>query len=259
MILNDRQIEYSFDYYFAEDHDKIKSVVELAEFNGEEKLTINCTQLGDSFTPQYKTQKDKKRVVLEWCDFLHQNPTVFTELHFGTRMPQELFDAVCSQKRLKRLEIKWGAYSDISAIENLTNIELLHLGSGAGVQSITPLSRLKNIIALSVENFQKITNYDDFSNLTTLESLSITGDVMGPQYIKIDNIDFISKMPQLRFFKLLTERLKSKDYTPILELKNLEHLSLASNREVSKLYNELIKLPKLKWGLLKNKPELYIK
>src|SRR5690606_29253549 len=129
----------------------------------------------------------------------------------------------------------------------------------AGVESIEPLSKLKNIIALSVENFQKITNYDEFSQLTTLESLSIVGDGMGPQYIKISNIDFLSKLTQLRFFRLLTERLQSKNYTPVLELKNVEHLTLRSNREVSKLYNELIKLPKLKWGLLKTKAELYEK
>lgn len=259
MKLSDRQIEYGFNYYFKEENYKIIRVVELAEYNGEEKLTINCTQLGDSFTPQFKTQKDKKRVVLEWCEFLHQNPTAFTELRFGTRMPQELFDAVCSQKRLKQLDIKWGAYKDISAIENLTNIELLHIGSGASVESIAPLSKLKNIIALSVENFQKIVNYDDLSELTKLESLSIEGDGLGPQYIKIDNIDFLSRLPQLRFFRLLTERLQNKDYTAVLELKNIEHLTLTSNREVSKLYNELIKLPKLKWGLLKSNPELYEK
>lgn len=258
MKLNERQIEYGFDYYFKEESDKIKRVVEFAEYNGEEKLIINCTQLGDSFTPQFKTQKDKKRVVLEWCEFLHQNPTAFTELHFGTRMPQELFDAVCNQKRLKRLEIKWGAYKDLSAIENLTNIELLHIGSGASVDRIEPLSKFKNIVALSVENFQNIKNYDCLSELTTLESLSIEGDGMGPQFIKIDNIDFVRNLPQLRFFRLLTVRLQSKDYTPILALKNVEHLTLRSNREVSKLYNELIKLPKLKWGLLKNKPELYV-
>lgn len=257
MKLNDRQIEYGFNYYFKDERDSVESVIEVSEYNGQDKLTINCTQLGDSFTPQYKTQKDKKRVVLEWCEFLEQNPTAFTELHFGTRMPQELFNAVCSQKQLKRLEIKWGAYKDISAIENLIDIELLHIGSGASVESIRPLSKLKNIIALSVENFQKITNYNDLSELTTLESLSIQGDGMGPQYIKIDNIDFVRRLSQLRFFSLLTERLGSKDYTPILDLKNLEHLTLRSNREVSELYKELITLPKLKWGLLKNKPELY--
>ena len=38
-------------------------------------------------------------------------------------MPQELFNAVCEQKNLKRLYIKWGAYPDISAISKLQELE----------------------------------------------------------------------------------------------------------------------------------------
>ncbi|WP_304087118.1 hypothetical protein [Peptostreptococcus stomatis] len=53
--------------------------------------------MGDSFTLQYKTEKDKKRVLEEWCDFLKNNKTAFTELTFVTRMPQELFNAVYEQ------------------------------------------------------------------------------------------------------------------------------------------------------------------
>ena len=32
---------------------------------------------------------------------------------------EDLFDAVCAQRRLKKLHIKWGAYPDISKLENL--------------------------------------------------------------------------------------------------------------------------------------------
>ncbi|MDG6894146.1 hypothetical protein [Volucribacter amazonae] len=259
MKLNDRQIKYGFNYYIKEEQEKIKTVVELSEYNGENILSIGCTQLDYWIKKHNKKEKDKKRILNDWCTFLEQNPTAFTELYFHSRMPQKLFDAVCHQKQLKRLEIKWGAYKDISAIENLENIELLCIGSGASVESIEPLSKLKSIIALSVENFQKITNYDVLVKLNHLESLSISGNDMTPQYIKIDNIDFLRNLPQLRFFTLLTERLQNKDYTPILELKNLEHLTLSNNREVSKLYHELIKLPKLKWGLLKSNPKLYEK
>src|SRR6478752_3371756 len=99
MKLNERQIEYGFNHYFEDESKDIKSVIEVSEYKGETKLIINCTQLGDSFTPQYKTQKDKKRVESEWCEFLKENPTAFTELHFGTRLTQNLFDAVCNQKQ----------------------------------------------------------------------------------------------------------------------------------------------------------------
>lgn len=106
-LLTDKQIKYGFDY-FHQDEPQSKCIVEVSEYKGESTLTINCTQLGDSFTPQYKTAKEKKRVVKEWCDFLTNNPTAFTELTFCTRMPQELFDAVCAQQNLRKLHIKWG-------------------------------------------------------------------------------------------------------------------------------------------------------
>ena len=58
-------------------------------------------------------------------------------------------------------------------------------------------------------------------------------------------------------FNFLAGILKSKDYTPILSLENIEHLTLRPTKELKNLYNEIIKLPKLKYGLLVNKPELY--
>lgn len=57
--------------------------------------------MGDSFTPQYKTAKDKKRVLQEWCDFLQDNKTTFTELRFVMKMPKELFNAVYEQENIK--------------------------------------------------------------------------------------------------------------------------------------------------------------
>lgn len=257
-FLDEKQIKYGFDYYHK-DESQLKSVVEVSEYHGEKQLMINCTQLGDSFTPQYQTRKEKKRVLQEWCDFLLKNKEAFTELSFGTRMPQELFEAVCAQKKLKKLYIKWGVYSDISKMVNLTELEYLHLGSGASVQSIEPVAHLEKLLALSVENFQKIEDYDSLIKLKKLESLSIEGDSFGPQYIHVKSLDFLCQMKQLRFFRFLTARLKSKDYTPVLSLKNIEHLTLRPCKEVKKLYDEMIQLSNLKYGLLIDKPELYLK
>jgi len=257
MDLTERDIQYGFDYYHKDDPDKAKAVVEVSEFAGEERLVINCTQLGDSFTPQFSSAKEKKRVLNEWCEFLIQNPGQFTELSFGTRMPQELFDAVCCQKNLVKLDIKWGVYKDLSNIEKLQNLQLLRFGSGAGVQSILPLTGLRCLIGLSIENFQKITDYSPLKKLTSLESLSVCGDGTSPQYIKIESLDFLKEMAQLRYLRILTARLQSKDYSPVLGLRNLEYLSLRSERNVKKLFAELSALPKLKWGLLKERPDLY--
>ena len=122
----------------------------------------------------------------------------------------------------------------------MTKLEYLHLGSGVSVSNIEAISKLKNLVALSVENFQKINDYSPLIGLKNLESLSIEGDGLGPQYIHVNSLDFLTEMKQLRFFSFLTVRLKSKDYTPILNLENLEYLSLRPCRETKKLYDEFI-------------------
>lgn len=255
-MLTEKQLKYGFDYYHK-DEPQPRSIVEVSQYRGEPALNINCTQLGDSFTPQYKTAKDKKRVLDEWCDFLTANPHTFEELSFGTRMPQALFNAVCVQKSLKKLHIKWGVYPDISPLANLHNLEFLRFGSGAGVQSLDPIAALPNLIALSVENFQKINDYSPFAKLGNLESLTIEGDGLSPRYIHVDSLEFLEQMPQLRFFRFLTARLKSKDMSPVLNLVNAEHLTLAASRETKLIYAKILKLPKLRYGLLIEKPDLF--
>lgn len=247
------QIEKGLEYWFI-DECPDKRVVELAEYAGEKELIINCTQLDG---PQYESAREKKRVLHEWCKFLTENPHAFTELRFGTRMPQELFNAVCEQKDLKRLYIKWGVYPDISAISKLQELEYLHIGSGASVLSVEPVAELKKLVVLSVENFQKINDYSTLVALDNLELLSIEGDVWAPRYIHIDSFEFLRKMKQLRSFSSTSAVVKSKDYTPILELKNIEYLSIGSRKEVKAIYDQLMKLPKLKYGVLVEHPELY--
>ena len=251
MRLTEEQIQYGFYYYFHERKNDIARVTEVSEYAGEEELIINCTHLGTA------SAKEKKRVLTEWCELFVGRPDAFKVLKFGTRMPQELFDAVCHQQNLRDLEIKWGVYKDLSAIQNLKNLNLLYLGSGAGVGSVRPIGMLPKLVGLYVENFQKVQDYAELTQLSRLESLTICGDGMGPQYIKVDSIEFLRSLPQLRFLKLMTMRLQSCDYSPILNLQQLEHLSLRPNKDVNRVYDKLRRLPKLTWGQLTVEPELF--
>ena len=251
--LNEKQIRDGFNYFYR-DEEHPKSVVEVSEYDGEDKLIINCTQLDEGYSA-----KDKKRILQEWCDFLVEHPDTFTELMFCTRMPQELFDAVCAQRRLKKLHIKWGVYPVISKLENLQELEYLHIGSGRSVSSLEPISRLVNLVALSIENFQQIDDYAPLANLKHLESLALEGDFAAPKILKVQSLEFLRHMKQLRFFSFLTAKVIDKDYSPILELNNLEHLTLKSCKEVKQLYPQFVKLPKLKYGTVLERPELYEK
>ena len=244
--LTQRQLKDGIQSFYPQ----YKRVVEIAEYSGERELTINCTQLEGRIDPRFSSAKEKRRVLSEWCGFLTENPVAFTGLAFGTRMPQELFNAVCHQKNLKSLYIKWGVYPDISAIANLEKLERLHIGSGSGVLDIAPLARLKGLTTLSVENFQKIKDYRPLTALQELELLCIEGDGLSPHYIHIDSLGFLRDMKGLRAFSLATARVSDKDYTPLLELEMLEALWLSPCKEVKAIYDRLRALPKLKYGSL---------
>ncbi len=237
----------------------IDTIVKVSEYKGQKSLIINCTQLGDSFTPQYKTAKQKRAVLDQWCEFLRSEPDTFNELNFCTKMPQELLDAVCCQRNLKSLHIKWGSYEELDALVNLSHLKSLFIGSGARVKSIAPIAELTGLENLYVENFQKINDYSLFANLQNLKSLEINGDGLSPKFIHIDSLEFLRQMPKLTSLVILVARLKSKDYSPILSLKELTHLSLPPQHKLFGLFDELSSLPNLKTGLLKERAEIYKK
>lgn len=226
-----------------------ETIVEVSQYKGQKSLVINCTQLGDSFTPQYKTAKQKRAVLDEWCDFLRSEQEAFDELNFCTKMPQELFDAACYQRNLKSLD----------ALANLSSLESLFVGSGASVKSIAPIATLTGLESLAVENFQKISDYSAISNLQNLKSLEISGDGLSPKFIHIESLEFLRQMPGLTSLVILVARLKSKDYSPILSLKSITHLSLPPQHALFGLFDELSALPNLKTGLLKERAEIYKK
>lgn len=167
-----------------------KSCIELKDYQGENKLSIFCTQLNYTYS-----EREKKRILAEWIDFLRTNTKAFKALHFNSRVPQKLFDAACCQEDLEELRFKWGAYEDLSELIKLDKLKYLYIGSGASVQDITCLGSLDNLIVLHVENFKKIEDYSPLISLNKLEQLVISGPILGNTPIK--DLDFLYKMQNL--------------------------------------------------------------
>ena len=128
-VLSQKQIEYGFDY-FHKDEPQSKCIVEVSEYNGENALTVNCTQLGDSFTPQYKSAKEKKRVLQEWCDFLQSNKTAFTALSFCTRMPQNYLMLFVSRKILENYILNGVYILILLNLQILINLSIYNWAQG---------------------------------------------------------------------------------------------------------------------------------
>ncbi|MCL2167429.1 MAG: leucine-rich repeat domain-containing protein [Clostridiales bacterium] len=211
------QKQYIEESYFEENADYSNVIQELSEYKGEERICVSCTQLaGKEYAKilsdiQTYSERDKKRILAEWIDFLQTNPKALKAIHFRSHVPQRLFDAACCQENLEELHFKWGNYTDLSALENLKKLKYLYLGAGSGIQDITPLSRLDTLIVLHVVNLKRIEDYSPLTALPRLEQLVISGPNLGKTPIK--DLDFLIDMKSLLSFWRPGTTLRKK-YTP---------------------------------------------
>jgi len=180
-----------------------KIMKEVKDYAGETHLCVACTQLDYHYS-----ERDSKRILAEWIEFFRTNTKALTALHFNSRVPQRLFDAACCQENLVELRFKWGAYTDLSALEGLTKLKFLYLGSCAGVQDITSLGKLKNLVVLYVENFKRIEDYTPLTALEQLEQLVIIGPILGRTPIK--DLEFLRDMKSLISLKAINSTIKRK-------------------------------------------------
>lgn len=199
----------------------VTSLIELNNYNGETDIVLRCTQLHEGIYPK---ESDRKRVLREWCDFLRHNPKALKRLHITTRINQELFNAVCCQTELEELIIRWGLYPDLSPIIQLQNLKSLELGGSPSHKEISPIAELCSLDNLRLDNFVGITDYSAIGKLTELKTLALQSSMHG--IIKVENLDFLNFTPHLKQFWTTGFRLLNHDYSPILELKELEWLSV---------------------------------
>lgn len=144
----------------------------------------------------------------EWIDFLSTNTKEFKALHFNTRVPQALFDAACCQENLEELRFKWGPYSNLSALSNLSRLKYLYIGQGVSVQNIAVLGQLKKLVVLHVNVFKKIEDYSPTAALKNLEQLVIEGPLYGVTPVK--DLEFLREMQNLRSILLCAVKVIKK-------------------------------------------------
>lgn len=185
-----------------------KILKELKEYNGEEKICVACTQLDSHHAYLDRSKRELKSILDEWVDFLRTNTTAIKALHFNSHVPQALFNAACCQENLVELRLKWGAYFDLSPLENLHNLQFLYMGPGAKIQDITTLGKLKSLVVLHMEAFKKIEDYSPLVLLSNLEQLVISGPIFGNTPLK--SLDFVREMPSLRAISLYNISLREK-------------------------------------------------
>ncbi|WP_206912572.1 hypothetical protein IGL98_000431 [Enterococcus sp. DIV0840] len=209
-----------------------KSLVTFDDYQEEEEFTLFCTQLSKERFPK-KNERDK--ILNDWIAFFENNPEKIKKLHVTGRMNQKLFNAICTQKNLEELYIKWGVYPDLTPIKQLKNLRYLSLCAGASAKDISPVSSLTKLEVLILKTVGVI-DYSSFRILHNLQQLGIHSGM--DNLVKVESLEFLKNLPQLKNFRTTGFRLLNHDYSPILSLKNLEFLSVNMPAYDHKIWND---------------------
>jgi Leucine-rich repeat (LRR) protein len=215
-------------------------IVERSEYQRQRYLGLACTQL----PPPYKPS-DQERIMQEWCRFFRESPPV-RELALRSRVPPELFEAVCDHRQLTRLHVKWGPVRDLTPLRQLKKLEGLSLGT-TRVGDISAIAELPKLTLLQLDNLKRVHDFGALSNAERLEFLRIEGYPQGPQKIHINNLEFARRLHRLRALSVGFVIVDDFDISPLFNLRKLEYLDLPSitNRHRDPL---LEALPKLRFG-----------
>jgi hypothetical protein len=193
--------------------------IDRSEYDRQKHAWITCTQLGRPYSAA-----DQRRIVREWCDFFRSSPPL-RELALRSRVPTELFDALCDHAKLTRLHVKWGPVSDLTCLAGLRNLEGLSLGT-TGVRDISPIGALPKLRMLQLNNFKHVIDFGAISHATNLESLDIAGYWQGPQKIHMLNPDFVRPLVKLKALSISCAIIDKFDISPLLQLSDLQYLDL---------------------------------
>jgi hypothetical protein len=200
------------------------------EFRGGERISIACTQTELHARAQ-------RELVARWCDAL---PT-FRDLRyvwFHSRTTQSLFEAACTLPRLECLYIKWSGINDLEPLTSAQHLLNLHLGSSPGVRSIDPLSQLKQLIRLDLDNV-KVRSLAPIGKLTGLLAHSFTG-------AKPNTVESFEPLAHLRDLQWLhIGCLKTDDMSlkPLRVLKQLQYLAIGNFFEAEEFARLSVSLP----------------
>jgi hypothetical protein len=210
------------------------SITRLAEYSGEPSVRLHATQLGTDYSP---TQA--RKVVAEWAEYFASGPSPIQELRLVTRTPKRLFDSLAGQTQLRLLAVKWGDYDDLAPLSGLRELHTLALRGASKVTDLEPLAALQNVETLDIEGFVRL-DLAPIAKMRSVADLDLGGNWMTPRTAHVNSISFLRQMPQLRRLILHTMIVDDLDYSPILDLPNLEGVRVMKVRGMRPSHEELI-------------------
>ncbi len=157
---------------------------------GEDEKKVSCID--------YSKIKGVRRISIDGKGALNYDKVKgLKTVYIGKHHPAgDCLTDVIDMSELECLDLCQASVRTLNGIEKAINLKKLHVSSCRKLEDISAISRLgKTLRALSIDACGKITDFSALFELSELESLSLMGSNVIP------NLDFLSKMPNLKAFK----------------------------------------------------------
>lgn len=231
--MTEEQIEKGFWLWDKKKEFPPDSIIYPAQYIGQTKLNIACTQRSDLKPAQ------QKKLINDWADFLPTcNNVEF--LWLTTTTPQIIFDSACLLDKLIGLNIKNSNIKSLDSLSKLKKLKYLRIGNSSKVESIEALKNLTVLEVLVIENFKNISDFSLIKELSSLKFLTIEGGFSNKQ--KVDDFQFLAALKNLIYLSTAMISTTKKDIEPLFKLKHLKTLNWAfdlTKSEMEKLKQEL--------------------
>lgn len=170
---------------------------------------------------------EEKAIEAGWIEFFSRGETRIRELTIWSRVKQEIVDAISGQSQLRKLNLKWGPYSDLTAIGDLNYLQELVLGGANKVVELEPLGQLGSLRKLVISECHQVTDLSPLSNLMALTSLTYGNAHLGSDKpVHVQSLDWIEPLVKLRHVRLPGTSLAGLDLSALARLPKLKTLSL---------------------------------
>lgn len=129
--------------------------------------------------------------------------------------------AIGSLRCLKRLRITHARPKDIEFVRGISELEELMLEYVSGFSDLTPLSDLKHLRALHVENLRRVSDFSGLAGAVGLQYLAVCGTCDWQQ--PIADFEFLHGVPNLEVLALWQVKCR-QPYPALLPAVRLRHL-----------------------------------
>jgi hypothetical protein len=196
------------------------TIQQVGDYDGADRLSLACTQTALSASEQ-------KRLVRSWCETL---PTLakVKYLWLPSRVPQELFEAVCSMPALEGLNIKWSGISSLASLAQLQTLKYLHLGSSPSATPLTVFGEMPSLLWLQIENVREASDLSFLRGCQQLRGLAVHGDSNSLKYLRLESLEPLRCLGQLEWLSIQTATVDDGALSPLVDLTSLKYLHISN-------------------------------